>query len=135
MLKLANTVFSWNSYAQKTIALSSTEAEYMVLSDCSHQVVWICSLMHELGYHFGPIPICRDNQGSIFISSNSVTEKRTKHIDICYHYICEVIEKKYIELFFIDGNDNPTDLFTKNLSSVKFLKFRAMLSLEFEKQP
>ena len=112
-----------NSYAQKTIALLLTEAEYMALSDCSCQVVWIHSLMCKLGYHFGPIPICGDNQGSIFILSNSVTEKRTKHIDICYHYIREVIEKKYIELFFIDRNDNPADLFTKNLGSVKFLKF------------
>ena len=75
LLKLANAVFSWNSHAQKTIALLSTEAEYMALSDCSHQVVWICSLMCELGYHFGPISICGDNQDSIFISSNSVTKK------------------------------------------------------------
>ena len=91
-LKLAGGAILWMLRAQKTIALSSTEAEYMVLSDCSRQVVWMHTLLGELGYHFCPIPICGDNQDSIFIASNPVTKKRSKHIDIHYHYIREVIE-------------------------------------------
>ena len=116
---------------QKTIALSSTEAEYMALSDCSCQVVWMHTLLGELGSHLCPIPICGDNQGSIFIASNPITEKRSKHIDIRYHFIREVIERKLAKVYFIDGDNNPTDLLTKNLGSVKFLKFRALLGLEF----
>ena len=81
-IKLAKGLISWTSRAQKTIALLSTEAEYMALSDCSRQVVWMHTLLGELGYDLKPIPICGDNQGSIFISSNPVTEKRSKHIDI-----------------------------------------------------
>ena len=95
----------------------------MVLSDCSHQVVWMHTLMGELGYHLKPIPICGDNQGSIFIASNPVTEKRSKHIDIRYHYIREVVGQKFAEIFFIDGDKNPADLLTKNLGSVKFELF------------
>ena len=72
--KLAKGLISWTSWAQKTIALSSTKAEYMALSDCSRQVVWMHTLLGELGYDLKPIPICGDNQGSIFISSNPVTE-------------------------------------------------------------
>jgi hypothetical protein len=132
-LKLANGLISWTSRAQKTIALSSTEAEYMALSDCSRQVAWMHTLLGELGYNLKPIPICGDNQGSIFIASNPVTEKRSKHIDIRYHYIREVIQRKLAEIYFIDGDDNPADLLTKNLGSVKFLKFRAQLGLEFFK--
>jgi hypothetical protein len=130
-VKLANGLISWTLHAQKTVALSSTEAEYMALSDCSRQVVWMHTLMGELGYHLKPIPICGDNQGSIFISSNPVTEKRSKHIDIRYHYIHEAIERRLVDVYFINGDDNPADMLTKNLGSVKFLKFRAALGLKF----
>ena len=130
-LTLANGIFSWVSRTQKTIALSSTEAEYMALSDCSRQVVWIKQLLQEIGINLGPIPICGDNQGSIFMANNPITEKRSKHIDIRYHYIREVVAEKKVELFFIPGDDNPADLFTKNLGHVKFLKFRPFLGLQF----
>jgi len=134
-VKLAGGLISWTSRAQKTIALSSTEAEYMALSDCSRQVVWMHTLLGELDYHLKPIPICGDNQGSIFIASNPVTEKRSKHIDIRYHYIRKVISRKLAEVYFIEGDDNPADLLTKNLGSVKFLKFRAVLGLKFFRSP
>src|SRR5271170_3564691 len=63
--QLASAVVSWQSQAQKTVALSSTEAEYMALSDCSRQAVWIKTLLSELGIDVGPIHICGDNQGSL----------------------------------------------------------------------
>ena len=89
------------------------------------------TLLGELGYCLSSIPICGDNQSSIFIASNRVTEKQLKRIDIRYHYICKVINCGLTEVYFINGDDNPADLLTKNLGSVKFLKFRAMLGLEF----
>lgn len=131
ILKLANGTCSWLSRTQKTVALSSTEAEYMSLSDCSCQVVWVRSLLEEIGYQLDPIPICGDNQGSIFIASNPVQEQRSKHIDIRYHYIREVVTNRKVEILFVDGSENPADMFTKNLGHVKFLKFRAQLGLEF----
>jgi len=114
-LKLADGLISWTSCAQKTIAYSSTEAEYMALSDCTRQVTWIQSLLGELGYKLKAIPICGDNQGSIFMASNPVMEPRSKHIDIRYHEIRESVVKGNVELFFIDGAVNPADLLTKNL--------------------
>ena len=81
-LKLADGIFSWTLHTQKTVALSSTEAEYMALSDCSHQVVWVKTLLQKIGFNLNAIPIYGDNQGLIFITSNPVTEKRSKHIDI-----------------------------------------------------
>ena len=131
-LKLAGGAISWTSRAQQTIVLSSTEAKYMALMDCSHQVVWYHTLMGELGYNLKPMPIC-GNQGSIFITSNPVTKKQSKHIDIHYHYIREVIERKLMEVFFIDGDKNPADLLTKNLGSVKFLQFHPEYGLRFFK--
>ena len=130
LVKLAIGVFSWNSHAQKSIALSSTEAEYMSLSDTSRQLVWIRTLFKEIGINLGPIPLCGDKQGSIFLASNPVQEKQIKPIDLCYHYICEVIRQKQVELLFVEGAENPTDLFAENLGQIKFLKFREQLGLQ-----
>ena len=85
--KLANGIFLWQSRAQKTIALSSTKAEYMALSNTACQAVWITSLLKEMGINIPMIPICGDNQGSIFIGSNPIQECRLKHIDIRYNFV------------------------------------------------
>jgi len=130
-LMIASGVFSWTSRAQRTIALSSTEADYMALLDCSRQCVWIRSILLELGYNFGSIPINGDNQGSIFISSNPVTESRNKHIDIRFHAIRKFVAQGKVKLFYIEGSKNPADLFTKNLGQIKFWKFRDQLGLVF----
>ena len=131
LMKFANGAFSWTSKRQKTVALSSTEAEYMSLSDCLQQVAWIKMLLEEIGYKLGPLPVCSDNQGAIFISSNPITERRSKHIDVRYHYVRELVEDKKIEVFYISTDNNPADLFTKNLGHIKFSKFREMLGLRF----
>jgi hypothetical protein len=120
----------WRSRAQTTVAHSSTEAEYMALSDCSRQVSWICTIFLELDICLGPIPIYADNQGSIFIGSNPVQEIRTKHINVKYHYVHECIADKKIVLYHVPTEDNTADIFTKNLGRLKFEKFKQQLSIE-----
>ena len=106
-MQLADGIISWSSQAQKTIAFLSTEAKYMVMSDCWQKVTWIQSLPSEIGIKETKMPICGDNQGFIFIANNSVQEKWTKHIYICFHYIHEQIELNIIEALFIVGSDSP----------------------------
>ena len=129
--KLANSIILWRSHAQKTVALSSMEAEYMAISDCSRQVIWMKTLIKELGIKIRSIPIYGDNQGSIFIASNAVQESRTKHIDIHYHYICKLVVAKEVELQFVPGEMNPANMFTKNLQKIKFTQFWNQLGLKF----
>jgi hypothetical protein len=131
LFKLANGIISWQSRAQKTIALSATEAEYMALSDCSRQAVWIQNIFTELGLQVRPTQICADNEGGIFIASNPVQERRTKHIDVRFHYVRDLIEQKRIDVVWVPTDENPADMFTKNLGHIKFEKFRNMLGLEF----
>jgi hypothetical protein len=133
--KLADSIISWRSHAQKTVALSSTEAEYMALSDCSCQAIWIKTMLEELGIRLKNVPIYGDNQGSAFIASNPVQESCTKHINIWYHYIHELVAAKKVEVMFVPGKMNPADMFTKNLQKVKFLKFQKQLGLDFEDSP
>jgi len=130
-LKLANGIFLWNSHLQKTTALSSTEAEYMALSNCARQVIWIKQMFGELGYKLKPIPICGDNQGSIFMANNPITEHRTKHIPVHYHFVRDAVTDQHIEIFYIKGTDNPADMFTKNLGYVKFEQCRSQIGLVF----
>jgi hypothetical protein len=129
--QLAGGPITWQSRAQTTVAHSSTEAEYMALSDCSCQVSWIRNIFLELGMRLGPIPIYADNQGSIFIGSNPVQEIRTKHIDVKYHYVRECIAVKKIVLYHVPTQDNTADIFTKNLGRLKFEKFKRQLGIEF----
>jgi len=133
-LKLANGIFLWNSHIQKTTALSSTEAEYMALSNCAHQVIWIKQMFGELGYDLKPIPICGDNQGSISMANNPITERRTKHIPIRYHFVRDAVTDQHIEIFYIEGTDNPADMFTKNLGYVKFEQCRSQIGLVFKQR-
>ena len=129
--KLAGGVISWQSHTQKTVALSSMEAEYMAISNCSKQAIWIKALLSEIRIWLKSVPIYGDNQGSIFIASNPVQESRTKHINIWYHFIYDLISAKEVELIFVPGEMNPANMFTKNLAKVKFTKFREELGLDF----
>ena len=66
---------------------------------------------------------------------NPVTEHHNKHIDICHKGINEFIRDKKIELFYIEGSENPADMFTKSLGHILFMKFRSQLGLVFYDTP
>ena len=128
--QLAGASISWQSCAQKTIALSSTEAEYMALCDCCKQAKWIKTLLSKLGINVRHIPVNGDNQGSIFLGSNPVQGNRSKHIDIWYHFVWQCIEDKEAKLYFVEGAENPANMFTKVLGHIKFSKFKGQLGFE-----
>ncbi|KAF7768406.1 hypothetical protein Agabi119p4_7649 [Agaricus bisporus var. burnettii] len=127
---IANGTISWLSRKQKTVALSSTEAEYMAISDCLQQLIWVSQLLTEIGFEIQTPMLYGDNMGSLFWSTSEVQEKRSKYIDIRFHYIRELLEQKQISLDWIDGSKNPADVLTKNLEKVKFSLFRSMLNLK-----
>jgi len=132
LVLLGGSAISWNSRVQKMIALSSTEAEYMSLSDTCRQLVWMHSFFKELGMPIkGAIPLCGDNQGAIFNASNPVQEKRTKHIDIRFHFIQEKVSEGEVSVHFVPTDQNPADMFTKNLARDNFLRCRSQLGITF----
>jgi Reverse transcriptase (RNA-dependent DNA polymerase) len=129
--KIANGIFSWQTQAQRTVAQSSTEAEHMALFHCSWQAMWLKTMLAELGMPLKAVPIYGDNQGAIFNAFHPVQKKWIKHIDIQYHYIRECVQDGKVKLYYVEGINNPADLFTKNLGPIKFSKFRSQLGLEF----
>ena len=118
------------SCQQKNVVLSSTEAEYIALSDYGHQLVQAKSLLNEVSFNVSTPHIYGNNLGSLFWGSNPIQEKHSKHIDIHYHYIRDLIEDEQVKSYYIDGKENPADILTKNLSQVLFSHFFPSLGLE-----
>ena len=94
MFLMAGGAISWLSKKQVIVALSMSEAEYVALSSATQEAVWFRKLLSDLGEPPLSVAIMEDNQGAIAIAKNPILHVRTKHIDICYHYIREAIQKK-----------------------------------------
>nr|GEY91266.1 retrovirus-related Pol polyprotein from transposon TNT 1-94 [Tanacetum cinerariifolium] len=112
---LGERLISWSSKRQKRSAISSTEAEYISLSGCCAQILWMRSQLSDYGLVFNKIPMYCDNKSAIALCCNNVQHSRSKHIDIRYHFIKEQVEQGVIELFFVNTEYQLADLFTKAL--------------------
>ncbi|GJW84656.1 hypothetical protein Tco_0157801 [Tanacetum coccineum] len=117
---LGEKLVSWSSKKQDCTAMSTTEAEYVSLSACCAQVIWMRTQLLDYGYKYNRIPMYYDSKSAIAISCNPVQHSRTKHIDIRYHFIKEHVEKGTVELYFVGTEYQLADLFTKALPKERF---------------
>nr|GEV54415.1 hypothetical protein [Tanacetum cinerariifolium] len=107
------------NYARCKDTFKST-SEYVSLSACCAQVLWMRTQLMDYGFHFNKIPIYCDLKFAIAISCNPVQHSRTKHIAVRYHFIKEHVEKGTIELYFVKTDYQLADLFTKALPADRF---------------
>nr|GEZ91513.1 retrovirus-related Pol polyprotein from transposon TNT 1-94 [Tanacetum cinerariifolium] len=112
---LGERLISWSSKRQKSAAISSMEAEYIALSGCCAQILWLRSQLSDYGLGFNKIPMYCDNKSAIALCCNNVQHSRSTHIDIRYHFIKEQVENGVIELYFVNTEYQLADLFTKAL--------------------
>ncbi|GJV90968.1 putative ribonuclease H-like domain-containing protein [Tanacetum coccineum] len=112
---LGDRLVSWSSKRQKSTAISSTEAEYIALSGCCAQVLWMRSQLTDYGFGFNKIPMYCDNKSAIALCCNNVQHSRSKHIDIRFHFIKEHVENGVIKLYFVNTEYQLADIFTKAL--------------------
>ncbi|GJS50580.1 ribonuclease H-like domain-containing protein [Tanacetum coccineum] len=117
---LGDKLVSWSSKKQDCTTMSTAEAEYVSLSACCAQVIWMRTQLLDYGFRYNKIPIYCDSQSAIAISCNPVQHSRTKHINIRYHFIKEHVEKGTIELYFVGTEYQLADLFTKALPKERF---------------
>nr|GEX97874.1 retrovirus-related Pol polyprotein from transposon TNT 1-94 [Tanacetum cinerariifolium] len=117
---LGEKLVSWSSKKQDCTAMSSAKAEYVYLSTCCAQVIWMRTQLTDYGFIFNKISIYCDSKSAIAISCNPVQHPRTKHIAICYHFIKEHVENGTIELYFFKTDYQLADLFTKALPMDRF---------------
>ncbi|GJX45229.1 hypothetical protein Tco_0261905 [Tanacetum coccineum] len=112
---LGDRLVSWSSKRQKSAAISSTKAEYIALSGCCAQILWMRSQLTDYGFGFNKIPMYCDNKSAIVLCCNNVQHSRSKHIDIRFHFINEHVENGVIELYIVNTEYQLADIFTKAL--------------------
>jgi transposase InsO family protein len=111
---------TWRSKKQTTVALSSTEAEYVALSEAGREACWSRNLYEELGEEQkSPILIKGDNDGSIAMARNPQFHKRSKHINIRWHWVRDLNEQKVIEIKSCRDPEQTADVLTKALARPK----------------
>ena len=122
---------SWKSKKQSSTAMSSAEAEYAAATLAGKEITWARRLITELGIHLkGPTILLSDSMSCIAITKNPVLHQRTKHIELHMHFIRELVAKGYITVQYVSTNDQATDILTKALSYIKFLKFKQLIGVQ-----
>lgn len=128
---LSGCVISYESRKQRTVALSSTESEYMALAEACKEAIYLSNLMSELGIYDRnkPLILYSDSQSSLKLASNPMFHKRTKHIDVRHHFSRECVANNRINISYVPTSSMPADIFTKALCADKHYKFMDLMGI------
>ena len=127
---LGGAAVSWKSGKQTCVALSTAEAEYIALSATVQEAVWFQQLMSELSNEsIQEITILEDNQSVICLAKNQQVHGRTKHIDIKYHFVRDMVETGRVKLCYCASEHMIADMLTKGLSVKRFEKLRQLIGV------
>jgi hypothetical protein len=120
---LQNVPVCWRSKAQRGETLSSSEAEYVVMSEAVKEIRFVYFILKDIGIEVEfPIVVKTDNVGALFISQNSSTSVRSRHVDTRNHFIRENMEDGIVRVEFVKSSDNDSDIFTKNVNQEMYEK-------------
>lgn len=108
------------------VASSTTEAEYISLTEAVTEAIWLKGFLKDFGITHCPVQVWCDSQSAIYLSKNVVFHERTKHMHVRYDFIQDIIDGCEVEVLKIHTNRNPVDILTK---VVPVSKFNAALSL------
>jgi hypothetical protein len=103
------------------VALSTAEAEYISLAEACQEAVYLRRLLSEIGEEQKtPTTIYHDNQASMAMSKDPCFHKRSKHIDIKYHFVKDLTEQREIQAKYVPTQEMKADILTKPLTKEKF---------------
>ena len=125
------TLISAHSHPQRSVSLSSTQAEYQALTCAIQEIIYYRQLLGELGYANNlPTPLMCDNQGALYLAVSTKNHTRIKHIELRYHYIRETVKEKKVQLLYINTKDQIADIMTKPLAKDQFIKFKELMGIK-----
>lgn len=111
---------SWKATLQTIVALSTIEAEYMAITEACKEAIWLQGLFSELSKDLQISILFCDSQSAIFLTKDQIFHERTKHIDIRYHFVRDIIARGDIVVSKISTHNNPADMMMKSLPITKF---------------
>ena len=127
---LGSGLISWRTSKQKCVALSTAEAEYVALAAASQEAVWLRQLLKDLKFGSDdPLVVNEDNQSAICIAKNPKDHAKTKHIQIKYHFVRDLIQQNVLVLKYCPTEEMLADVFTKPLPKTQFEKLRNMMGM------
>ena len=115
MIYFVGGAVSWKSKLQKCVVLSTIEAEFIAATKVSKEFLWLEKFLNELGFKQKRYVLFCNNQSAIHLGKNSSFHSKSKHINVRYHWIRDVLNAKLLELKKIHTNDNGSDMMTKIL--------------------
>lgn len=118
---LSGSPIYWECKKQRTVALSSTEAEYMALTEATKEAKYLQGLLQGLGLTYKNTEVLCDSQSAIKLTQSKIFHSRSKHIDVRHHFVREAVEKGIIKLVFTPSEEMPADVLTKGLSKYKHM--------------
>ncbi|KAK9062637.1 hypothetical protein SSX86_019825 [Deinandra increscens subsp. villosa] len=127
---LGGNLVSWSAKKQHSVARSSCESEYRAMANTAAEIIWLTHLLRELHALSPDRPtlLC-DKKSAIFMSQNPVAHKRSKHLDLDYHFIRELVTSGKLHTKFVPSKLQVADIFTKSLPREQFEYFRKRLCL------
>lgn len=130
VFKLGARAISWASKKQPVVALSTTEAEYMAATLCACQCVWLRRVLEkiEVEEKTATMIMC-DNSSTIQLSKNPVFHGKSKHIDVKFHFLRDLVNNGVIKLSYCASENQTADIMTKPLKLEQFEKLRGMLGV------
>ena len=126
---LGTSLVCWSSRKQSSVAQSTTEAEYVAAASCCSQLLWMIATLRDFGLNLTRVPLMCDSTSAISVAKNPVLHSKTKHIDVCYHFLRDHYEKGDIDLRHIDTYLQLADIFTKPLDQSTFARLRGELGV------
>jgi hypothetical protein len=123
-------LISWSSRKQSTVSRSSTEAEYKAIADATAELIWLQVLLRELGITLQRSPtLWCDNIGATYLSANPIFHRRSKHVEVDYHFVRERVSSRQLDVRIISTKDQVADIMTKPLPRPSFSSFRRNLNI------